>query len=118
MLLPPFRLYGLIGCPHCISAEEFLRGRQCPVITIVANDDPIALAGVKALTNEPNYPVLCYTPEKEIIKGFNEGEYERLVKDYRAKLSAGTFDLPLGEQQPQPQGPIIVQASEAPQGAS
>src|SRR5579859_7270179 len=94
-LLPPFRLYGLLGCPHCVQAEAYLRSKQCPVITVISNDDPIATAGVTSVTGSPDFPVLCYIPSKEVIKGFNEGEYERLVRAYRTALSAGAFDLPV-----------------------
>jgi hypothetical protein len=100
LLLPVFRLYGLLGCPHCIEAEAYLRSKQVPVMTIIANDDPIASAGVNAILGSLEFPVMCYTPAKEIIKGFNEGEYARLVGVYRAALSAGAFDLPLGTEQP------------------
>lgn len=99
MMLPPFRLYGLVGCPHCMTAEAFLRSRQCPVITVISNDDPIATAGVTAVTGAAEFPVLCYTPNKEVLKGFIEGEYERLVADYRTRLSAGAFDIPTGAEQ-------------------
>lgn len=101
MVLPPFRLYGLLGCPHCAQAEQFLRSRQCPVITIIANDDPIASAGILSLTGQTNYPVMCYTPLKEIVKGFEEGVYDRLVKAYHAAAGAGAFDVSPGEQQSQ-----------------
>lgn len=113
--LPPFRLYGLMGCPHCLNAERFLRSRQCPVIVVIANDDPIALAGVQAAAGTSDFPVLCYTPEKTIIKGFNEGEYGRVVQDYRARLSAGLFDVPTGEQLigPQAEAPLAPSATGA-----
>src|SRR5882757_5304318 len=39
--LPAFTLYGLIGCPHCESAEKYLRVRNLPVNLVVANEDPI-----------------------------------------------------------------------------
>jgi len=110
-LLPPFRLYGLIGCPHCAEAETFLREKVVPTLVIIANDDIIAIEGIKAVTKKPEaaFPVLCCTFNNEIIEGFKKDEYDRLVKAYHTLFSPSPSNLPAGEQQPQPQGPIVVQ---------
>src|ERR1700686_4073111 len=99
--LPPFRLYGLLGCPHCVQAESFLRSRLLPTITVIANGDPIAAAGVKALTGTDEYPVLCCSLDNSIVKGFNEGEYERLNRLFHELAGSGKLAGADGLQQSQ-----------------
>lgn len=87
--LPPFRLYGLLGCPHCGLAEQFLRSQNLPTMIIAANDDPIAEAGVKWAMKQKNpelkddapavFPILVCTFGKQIVEGFKEDEYRRLA---------------------------------------
>ena len=98
--LPPFRLYGLIGCPHCVEAETYLRTQNVPAILIVANDDPIAQAGVEKVTGASEYPVLCCTLDNSIVRGFNRVEFERLSKLYHSQLGISVSDGVGGEQQP------------------
>ncbi|SRR6266404_596879 len=84
-MLPPFRLYGLIGCPHCVQAEQLFRTEGLPVLVVIGNDDPIAEAGVKAVTgkSEANFPMLVCTFGKQIVEGFKEDEYRKLFDAYR-----------------------------------
>src|SRR6266481_1406411 len=84
-MLPPFRLYGLIGCPHCVEAEQFFRTEGLPVLVVIGNDDPIAEAGVKAVTGKPEaaFPMLVCTFGKQIVEGFKEDEYRKLFDAYR-----------------------------------
>ena len=120
MLLPPFRLYALMGCPHCVEAENFLRNRVAPALTVIANDDPIANAGVKQLTGQEQYPVLCCTFNKEIVVGFKPEDYDRVVKLYHTLAGAGAFggaipdSNPSGQQQPISQNP--TEAPKVPSG--
>lgn len=89
MQIPPYTLYGLVGCPHCEAAEQFLRVRNLPVGLVIANEDPIADAGVKELTGGEDYPVLVNKITKSILKGFDEGKYRELAEDFYARSGAG-----------------------------
>jgi glutaredoxin len=113
--LPPFRLYGLVGCPHCVEAESYLHEKGLPAILVVANDDPIAQAGVKALTGEDAYPILCCTIDKTIVKGFKRDEFDRLAELYRTTFGGGLHNGVGG--QLQPNGPDSPQAAEVLKGA-
>lgn len=101
MQLPPFTLYGLIGCSHCANAEAFLRSRNLPFIAMIANEDPIVNAGVKELTGNDTYPVLVVKFNKEIIAGFKQEDYERVASAFYAVNSPSTNSLFAGEQQSQ-----------------
>jgi len=99
MNLAPFRLYGLSGCGHCQQAEAFMRKNQLPCELIVANNDPVVAAGVKAITSSDNYPVLISRPTSEVIIGFKPEDYERILKVFTDLASAGTFGAFSGGQQ-------------------
>lgn len=118
--LPPFTLYGLLGCPHCAQAEQYLRVRGIPVNLVVANDDPIADAGIKAVLKEElaQYPVLVNRITKSLQTGFDEGKYRELTDAYFNLAGAGAPNFFGGGQQPQPQTAEQVQAASAPNGAN
>jgi glutaredoxin len=98
-LIPPFTLYGKFGCDHCSQAEKYLRAHNIPTFIFVANEDPIISEGIKSVTGEAEFPVLLYRPTKEIIVGFKEKEYERVIADFVARVGASTPDVSGSEQQ-------------------
>lgn len=108
-----FTLYGLIGCPHCELAENFLRVRNMPGIIIPADGDPIIAAGVKELTGGNEYPVLVSRLTNEVIKGFVPETYERLAKLYFESISGSTQSIFSGGQQPVPEAPKQAKAASA-----
>ncbi|SRR5258708_26840755 len=93
MNVPAFTLYGLIGCVHCAEAEKFLTSHGIIFNVVIANEDPIANAGVKQITEQEAYPVLVYKLTKEILKGFVREDYERVANDYYARVSASTQSI-------------------------
>lgn len=103
--VPMFRLYGLIGCPHCLEAESFLRNRQVPFLVNLGNGDPIIAAGIKEITKQEGYPVLVvtFTNPIEIITGYKQEDYDRLARLYHQLAGAGAFAVPDSGQQAQPQ---------------
>ena len=101
MNLPLFTLYGIFGCPHCGNAEQFFKSRNIPILLMIANDDPIIAAGVKQLTGKDDYPVLVSRlPNKEVITGFKEEEYERVAKSFYSLNGAGSSSIFASQQQP------------------
>ena len=116
VMIPPFRLYGLIGCPHCVQAEQFFRTENIPVMVIVGNDDPIAEAGVRWAMQVKNpsipsdapavFPMLVCTFGKQIIEGWKEDEYRKLADAYRVLFnSASASDAASSGQQLVPETP-------------
>jgi glutaredoxin len=91
--LPPFVLYGLFGCPHCVEAEKVLREAKVPAQLTISNDDPIISAGIMTLTGKDEYPVLLYRPTKEVISGFKPLEYDRIIKSFNSLVSASTVSV-------------------------
>ena len=118
--VPPFTLYGLLGCPHCAQAEQYLRVRGIPVNLVVANEDPIADAGVKAILNESQaqYPVLVNRISKSIQKGFDEGKFRELTDSYFALAGAGAPNFFGGGQLAQSENPVQTEAPSTPNGAN
>ncbi len=100
MNLPPFTLYGLLGCPHCAEAEAFLRTRSLSVVLIVANGDPIIHEGVKKVTDQEQYPVLFCRLNSEVVRGFNTEAYERLANLCYTLNRPGVLSVFGSEQQP------------------
>lgn len=98
--IPPFVLYGLVGCPHCAEAEAYLKKVGVPFSIFIANLDPIAEEGIKKLTGkeEATYPVLLYKVTKEIVVEYKPEEYERLSKSFYALAGASTPSVFSGEQ--------------------
>lgn len=113
MQLPPFTLYGLVGCPHCASAESFLRSRNIPFIAMIANDDPIVAAGVKQLTGSDSYPVLVAKFNKEIVSGFKQEDYERVASSFYSLNSPSAPSIFASEQQSQSQASSEIPSSSA-----
>lgn len=104
-LLPPFRLYGQVGCPHCVEAQNFLLKENLPYLVVVTNDDPVADAGLRAFskTGEPKVPLLVCTFSKQIVEGFPNDEYRKLADAYNTLFRPSTPNVSAGEQQPQPE---------------
>lgn len=117
--LPAFRLYGLLGCPHCAMAQEFFNREQIPVLVVVGNDDPIADAGVRWALAQKNptrgadapaaYPMLVCTFGKQIVEGYREDEYRKLADAYHVLFGTGAPNQVGGGQQ--------LDAEAAPQAA-
>lgn len=111
-MLPPFTLYGLQGCSHCRSAEQFLKMRGIPFIAMLANDDPIISAGVKQMTGGEEYPVLVSRMDpKEVISRFRPDEYERITKLFYSVNSSSAPSVFDSEQQSVPQAPVQAQTA-------
>jgi glutaredoxin len=123
MNISPFVLYGLIGCPHCETAEKYLRARNVPANLIIANDDPIAQQGALAIARQKakdqavgkseeeiaaavaaardEYPLLVSRVTREVINGFKEDDYARVLSAYFAIASTSAPSVFSGQQQPQ-----------------
>jgi len=95
-----------------------------PTLQIIANGDPIAEAGIKAMTKKDvaEYPVLCCTLNSEIIVGYKPEDYDRVIKLYHNLAASGAFGEPgppdqfSGQQQPVDQNP--TQATKVPSGTN
>ena len=100
--IPPFVLYGLIGCPHCNEAEMYLRKAGVPFMSIVSNDDVIIDEGIKKILGleRSEYPVLLYKISKEVVKGFQPDQYERLTKSFYSFVGSSAPSTFSGQQQP------------------
>lgn len=118
--VPFFRLHGLVGCPHCFDAENFLRSRQVPFLVNIGNNDPIIMAGVKEVTQGEQFPILVvtFTNPIEIIVGFKPEDYDRLARLYHQLAGSGAFAVPDSGQQPQQEAPEQTQAATVPPGAN
>lgn len=108
MMLAPFRLYGIVGCPHCADAEAFLRDHRMPTEVIIANDDQVIKEGNIKLYGADNYPVLVSRVTREVVQGFKREDYERIDKAFGAQLNAGAVSAFGGGQQPDGQNPASV----------
>ena len=93
-----FRLYGSGGCPHCERAAQFLQHAGVPAQFVETLNDPIVLEGLKKVEGREDTGVpalVCFTPDAdgrgEVVVGFKEEDYRRVVDNFRARSSARTF---------------------------
>ncbi len=97
----PFRLYGQPGCPHCEKAAQFFVGAQVPAQFVVVGNDPIALEGIKKCLGSETVSIPCLvsavSAQPEIIVGFKEEDFSRVVEAYRALVRANTPSVPAAE---------------------
>jgi glutaredoxin len=102
MNIVPFILYGLVGCPTCAQAEEYLRKVGVPFAVFVVNGDPIADEGIKKITGKEvaEYPVLLYKATKELVVGYKPEDYERLAKSFYTLVGTSTPSVFDSQQQP------------------
>lgn len=113
MNLPPFTLYGLVGCPHCVHAEQYLKVRGIPYIAMYVQNDPLISAGIRQVTGTDEAPVLVSRLSNEVISGFKEQEYERVAKLFYTLAGPSAPSIFAGEQQSVPQSPIETQTAAA-----
>jgi glutaredoxin len=95
-----FRLYGSEGCPHCERAALFLQQSQVPVQFVLVSNDPIVSEGLKKIQGRESVSVptlVCFTPDAagkgEVVVGFREEDYKRVIENFRARASASSFTV-------------------------
>ena len=95
------RLYGIPQCPHCETAVQYLIRAGLPPNTIhivPLAGDPIIEAGIKAITGRQDVPVPVLVSfisnPGEVIVGWREVDYERIVKLIRTSVGASTSNIP------------------------
>lgn len=107
-----FKLWGLPGCPHCETAARFfaVRGLNVQMIPIT---DPVSKEGIKVVTGEDKIPILWSELTKDVIKGYNENEYKRVVDAYYdAMLRASTPNPPAAQSNDSGQTATVVAEKE------
>lgn len=92
-MLLPFRLYSLENCPYCSMAKQFLMQNKVQGDEVVADKDPIIEQGAIKLTGKSNFPILVCRLTNEIITGWKEDEYKRVVATYNALYGTATSNL-------------------------
>ena len=113
--VPPVRIYGEVGCPFCEQAIQFFQRNGIPIQGIALDEDPIIREGIKVVSkqSEVKIPVVVsFLNPKEVILGYSEDGYKRIVETYRAfvSASAGDFSVSVGAAPPAP--PPVAQSEE------
>ena len=97
----PFRLYGLPGCQFCEKAAQFLFQEKVPAQLVVVGADPIAQEGIKKVLGSEQITVPCLVSavgaQAEVIVGFKEEDYRRVVGTFRALTGASAIGTPAAE---------------------
>jgi hypothetical protein len=102
-----FRIYIRVGCQFCEQAVQWFQARQnIPTEYIVAGNDPIINAGIKAKGDNEVPLVVSFTTQK-IIKGFRPEEYQKHVDAFLASNSPESFTVVESESvNPEPPAPV------------
>lgn len=119
----PFRLYGIPGCAHCEAAAQFMFNEKVPTQLVVVGADPIAQEGIKKCLGGDAVQVPCLVSvvgeQPEIIVGFKEEDYKRVIGTFRAKFGAGAPSAPAYEGvNPGEASPSVVSPASPDSGAA
>lgn len=115
----PLRLYSLFGCPHCEEALKFLLEKctingQFGFQSLAVNQDPLALAGVRAVTGKEEFPVLVSFITNEVIRGFNREEYERIAQVFSDMFRPGAPNPPVAQGDNSRPAEVVAQSEASP----
>lgn len=111
----PFRVYGDMGCPFCIKAEQFFQAAQVPAQMISVGKDPIALEGIRKVAGLKEgegitIPAIVCVASEQVILGFKLEEMRNAVAVYHSMLRDGAFDLVAqGSGDPRPAPDVVNQ---------
>lgn len=117
--VPPVRLYGENNCPFCERAAQFFHANNIPIQGIAVDEDPIIREGIKLVSKQTEVKipvVVSFLNPKEVILGYNEDGYKRIVEAYRAFISASAGDFAVSiVADPEPPSPVAQESQSAPE---
>lgn len=87
---PKFRVYALPGCNWCEKAVSYFVQKNVP-FQLVMGTDPVINKGIEGVSGQipPNFPVLVSFVTNEMILGFKEDEYARVIAVYHSGNGTG-----------------------------
>ncbi|HEX5773970.1 MAG TPA: glutaredoxin domain-containing protein [Geomobilimonas sp.] len=82
---PKIVLYSTSWCPHCKQAKEYFTRNNIPFINRDVELDDAALDDLTKKYRSQGVPVLVIGNDEKVLKGFDQGNFERAVKEVQQK---------------------------------
>ena len=89
----PFRLYALSNCPFCQNAVDFMTNSGMMSDLYIADNDPIITQGAIRVTGRNQFPILVSRLTNEIVTGWRENDYKRLLEVFNKFYRPSTSNL-------------------------
>ena len=82
---PKIVLYSTSWCPHCKQAKEYFTRNNIPFINRDVELDDAALDDLTKKYRSQGVPVIVIGNDDKVLKGFDQGNFEKAVKDVQQK---------------------------------
>ena len=82
---PKIVLYSTSWCPHCKQAKEYFTRNNIPFINRDVELDDAAMEDLTGKYRSQGVPVLVIGNDEKVLKGFDQGNFEKAVKDVQQK---------------------------------
>jgi glutaredoxin-like YruB-family protein len=82
---PKVVLYSTSWCPHCKAAKEYFTRNNIPFINRDVELDDAAMNDLTKRYKSQGVPLIVIGDDRVILKGFNQEQFEKAVKDYQEK---------------------------------
>lgn len=80
---PRIVLYSTSWCPHCKAAKEYFTRNDIPFINRDVELDSEAMELLTGKYKSQGVPVIVLGNDAEVLKGFDEGRFEKAVERVR-----------------------------------
>lgn len=82
---PKIVLYSTSWCPHCKQAKEYFTRNNIPFINRDVELDNAALDDLTKKYKSQGVPVIVIGNDEKVLKGFNQGMFEKAVNEVKQK---------------------------------
>ncbi len=82
---PKIVLYSTSWCPHCKQAKEYLTRNNIPFINRDVELDSTAMEALTGKYRSQGVPVIVIGNDDKVLKGFDQGNFEKAVKEVQQK---------------------------------
>lgn len=82
---PKIVLYSTSWCPHCKQAKEYFTRNNIPFINRDVELDDAAMEDLTGKYRSQGVPVLVIGNDDKVLKGFDQGNFEKAVKEVQQK---------------------------------
>jgi len=84
-LYPKIVLFSVSWCPHCKAAKEYFTKHNIPFINRDVEIDSEAMTLLTGKYKSSGVPVIVIGDDAEVIKGFDEARFSKVLEKYREK---------------------------------
>lgn len=82
---PRIVLFSTSWCPHCKAAKEYFTKNDIPFINRDVEMDSDAMELLTGKYKSQAVPVIVFGDDAEVMKGFDEKRFEKILEKFRKK---------------------------------